>query len=63
MRDVQAMYSDAKYDEAIYLSAVAGAYSSWGCGDSVCRADSEVDGNQVEHIQEPSAWAPGAHSG
>ena len=46
--DYSVAYSDAKYDEAIYLSAVAGAYSSWGCDDSVCRADGRVDGNQVE---------------
>ena len=27
---------------------MAGAYSSWGCDDSVCPADGRVDGNQLE---------------
>ena len=27
---------------------MAGPYSSWGCDDTVCRADGRVDGNRVE---------------
>ena len=46
--DYSVAYSDARYDKAVYLSAVAGAYSSWGCDGGVCRADGRVDGNQVE---------------
>ena len=41
-------FSDAEYKDAVYLSAVAGRNSSWGCNDTVCRADGRVDGNQVE---------------
>ena len=40
--------SNAEYKNAIYVSAVAGRNSSWGCNDTVCRADGRVDGNQVE---------------
>ena len=46
--DYSAAYNDAKYDKAVYLSAVAGIRSSWGCDGSVCRADGRVDGNRVE---------------
>ena len=40
--------SNAEYKDAIYLSSRAGRFSSWGCNDTVCRADGRVDGNQVE---------------
>ena len=46
--DYAAAYNDARYDQAIYFSAMAGPYSSWGCDDSVCRADGRVDGKRVE---------------
>ena len=46
--DFHMAYSDARYTDAVYLSSVAGPNSSWGCNNSVCRADGRVDGNQVE---------------
>ena len=41
-------YSDAKYESGVYLSSVAGRNSSWGCNDTVCRADGRVDGKRIE---------------
>ena len=46
--DYHIAYSNAQYTDAVYLSSVAGPHSSWGCNNSVCRADGRVDGNQVE---------------
>lgn len=46
--DYRLGYNDAEYKDATYLSSVAGPNSSWGCDDTVCRADGRVDGNQVE---------------
>ncbi len=46
--DYSFAYSNAKYKDAIYVSSMAGRHSSWGCNDTVCRADGRVDGNQVE---------------
>ena len=50
-------YSNAEYEDAVYLSSVAGPNSSWGCNGSVCRADGRVDGNQVERT---AKWQYGA---
>ena len=55
--DYHMAYSDAEYKDAIYLSSVAGPSSSWGCNNSVCRADGRVDGNQVERT---AKWQYGA---
>ena len=41
-------YSDAKYASGMYLSSAAGRNSSWGCDNTVCRADGSVDGKRVE---------------
>ena len=41
-------YNDAKYKSGVYLSSVAGRNSSWGCDDTVCRADGRVDGKRIE---------------
>ena len=46
--DYNFAYSNAEYKDAIYLSGMAGRNSSWGCNDTVCRADGRVDGSQVE---------------
>ena len=46
--DYRLGYNDAEYKDAVYLSSVAGPTSSWGCDDTVCRADGQVNGNQVE---------------
>ena len=46
--DYSLTLSNAEYKDAIYLSSQAGRDSSWGCNDTVCRADGRVDGNQVE---------------
>ena len=54
--DYHLSYSDAQYEDAIYQSSVAGPTSSWGCNNSVCRADGNVDGNQVERT---SKWQYG----
>ena len=40
--------SDAKYSSGVYLSSMAGRNSSWGCGDTVCRADGRVAGKRIE---------------
>ena len=40
--------SDAKYSSGVYLSAMAGRNSSWGCDDTVCRADGRVAGKRIE---------------
>ena len=55
--DYHLAYSDAEYQDAIYQSSVAGPSSSWGCNNTVCRADGQVDGNQVERT---SKWQYGA---
>ena len=55
--DYHLAYSNAEYEDAVYLSSVAGPNSSWGCNDSVCRADGRVDGNQVERT---AKWQYGA---
>ncbi len=55
--DYHMAYSDAQYEDAIYLSAVAGPTSSWGCNGTVCPADGRVDGNQVERT---AKWQYGA---
>ena len=55
--DYHLAYSDAEYQDAIYQSSVAGLSSSWGCNNTVCRADGQVDGNQVERT---SKWQYGA---
>ena len=41
-------YNDAKYKNGVYVSSLAGRNSSWGCDDTVCRADGRVDGKQIE---------------
>ena len=41
-------YNDAKYKSGVYLSSMAGRNSSWGCDDTVCRADGRVDGKRIE---------------
>ena len=41
-------YNDAKYKSGIYASSMAGRNSSWGCDDTVCRADGRVDGKRIE---------------
>lgn len=46
--DYNFAYSNAEYKDATYLSSMAGRNSSWGCNDTVCRADGRVDGNRVE---------------
>ena len=46
--DYSFAYSNAEYKDATYLSSMAGRNSSWGCNDTVCRADGRVDGNRVE---------------
>ncbi len=55
--DYHLAYSDAEYQDAVYLSSMAGPRSSWGCNDTVCRADGRVDGNRVERT---SKWQYGA---
>ena len=55
--DYSLTYSDAEYKDAVYLSSVAGPNSSWGCNDTVCRADGRVDGNRVERT---AKWQYGA---
>ena len=55
--DYHLAYSDAQYEDAIYLSAVAGPNSSWGCNGRACPADGRVDGNQVERT---AKWQYGA---
>ena len=55
--DYHLAYTDAEYEDAVYLSSVAGPNSSWGCNGSVCRADGRVDGNQVERT---AKWQYGA---
>ena len=55
--DYHLAFSDAEYQDAVYLSAVAGPRSSWGCNNTVCRADGRVDGNRVERT---SKWQYGA---
>ena len=55
--DYHLAYGDAEYKDAVYLSSVAGPFSSWGCNGSVCRADGRVDGNQVERT---AKWQYGA---
>lgn len=40
--------SDAKYSSGVYLSSMAGRNSSWGCDDTVCRADGRVAGKRIE---------------
>ena len=40
--------SDAKYTSGVYLSSMAGRNSSWGCDDTVCRADGRVAGKRIE---------------
>ena len=46
--DYNFAYSNAEYKDATYLSSMAGRNSSWGCNDTICRADGRVDGNRVE---------------
>ena len=41
-------YNDAKYKSGVYVSSMAGRNSSWGCDDTVCRADGAVDGKRIE---------------
>ena len=41
-------YNDATYKSGVYLSSVAGRNSSWGCDDTICRADGRVDGKRIE---------------
>ena len=41
-------YNDAKYKSGVYVSSMAGPNSSWGCDDTVCRADGRVDGKRIE---------------
>ena len=41
-------YNDAKYKSGVYVSSMAGRNSSWGCDDTVCRADGRVDGKRIE---------------
>ncbi len=55
--DYSLTYSDAEYKNGVYLSSVAGPTSSWGCNNTVCRADGRVDGNRVERT---SKWQYGA---
>ena len=54
--DYHVAYSDAEYQDAVYLSAVAGPTSSWGCNNTECPANGRVDGNQVERT---SKWQYG----
>ena len=46
--DYGVSYSDAKYTSGVYLSSMAGRNSSWGCDDTVCRADGRVEGKRIE---------------
>ena len=55
--DYQLAYSDAEYRDSVYQSSVAGPLSSWGCNNTVCRADGQVKGNRVERT---SKWQYGA---
>ena len=41
-------FNDAKYGSGVYRSSMAGRNSSWGCDDTVCRADGRVDGKRIE---------------
>jgi len=50
-------YNKPEFDDAVYSPAVADTNSSFGCDDSVCRADGDVSGNVLQRASERQAQA------
>jgi iron complex outermembrane recepter protein len=48
-------YNDATFDEAIYEPSVADTNSSFGCDDTICRADGDVSGNVLQRTSKEQA--------